>query len=257
MLQVRRGGRPLARAAIGLMAPLALSGTASAGSVTLVTGHGAAPFVDPRLPDGGMAAAIVRAAYARVPTTLDDIAFTDGEGGEAAVQRGAYAGAFPYAKTAARREAMYYSDPLYVTTSYPAVNARTSLQIDRMNDLVGLTFCAPDDHSLPREVEQLEQQGKVFGTRPHELIACVRMLRRQRVDFVPAIAPVFRRTAEDAFGGSSAFRFTDLELQQRAMHVIFPRNRDGSKAALRMFNTGLARVKASGRWAEIVARYLP
>lgn len=257
MSQPRRGARPLARAAIGLMAPLALSGTASAGSVTLVTGNGAAPFVDPRLPGGGMAAAIVRAAYGRVPTTLDDIAFTNAKRGYSALQRGAYQGAFPYAKTPERRQAMYYSDPLYVTTSYPAVNARTSLRIDRMNDLVGLTFCAPDDDSVPREVKKLEQQGKVFGTRPHELIDCVRMLRRRRVDFVPAIEPVFRRTAEDAFGGTSAFRFTDLELQQRAMHVIFPRNRDGAKAALRMFNAGLARVKASGRWAEIVDRYLP
>jgi polar amino acid transport system substrate-binding protein len=229
---------------------------AGAQRVELVTGHGDEPFADPGLPAGGMAAAIVRAAYATVPTKLDKIAFSDWKRGYKAVQRGDYAATFPYVKTPERREEMYFSDPIYVTKSYPALNARTSLRIDSMNELVGLTFCAPDDDGVPRAIKKLERQGKVFGARPAELIDCARMLRRQRVDFVPTLKPVFRRTAEDAFGGTSAFRFGDLVIRRVSRHVIFPKGRDGAKAAVETFNAGLARVKESGRWTEIVERYV-
>lgn len=243
-------------AALGLVYALLAAGSASAGSVKLVTGHDYAPFADPQLPEGGMAAAIVRAAYKAVPTKLDEIAFTDWKRGYKAVQRGEFAGTFPYVKTPERRQAMYYSDPIYVTKSYPALNARTSLNIDSINEMVGLTFCAPDDYAIPSEIKKMEEQGKVFAMRPYELVDCARMLRRERVDFVPTLKPVFRRTAEDTFGGTSAFRFGDLVLRQRALHVIFPKNRDGAKAAVETFNAGLERVKESGEWTAIVRRYV-
>jgi len=256
MVEPRHGWNGVRRIALALVGGVMVASGAHAGSVKLVTGHGDAPFADPRLPEGGMAAAIVRAAYAAVPTTLDDIAFTGWQRGYKAVQRGEYAGTFPYVTTPERREAMYFSDPIYVTKSYPALNARTSLRIGSMNELVGLTFCAPDHYAVPTRLRRMEAQGKIFATRPDKLIDCARMLRRERVDFVPTIKPVFRSAAESAFGGTSAFRFGDLVLRHRTLHVLFPKDRDGAKAAVETFNTGLARMKSRGQWAEIVERYV-
>ena len=228
---------------------------AVADNVKFVTGSDYEPYADADLPKGGMIPAIVRSAYETVPTNLETIDFTAWRRGYRAVKEGKYTGTFPYIHTDDREKDMYYSDPIYTITLYPVMLRDDDTVVEKIVDLAGLTYCAPEDYSPTETVKAMEKAGKVDAVRPYRMIDCARMLKRGRADFIPIQKPVIAAAAQEALGSADMLRFPDVVLERNALHAIFPRSVPGSKAARDTFNRALAKLKQNGTWQAIVNRY--
>jgi len=249
----RRPSRLCAAVAVATLA--ACPAAVSEDRVAFVTGGDYEPYADPDLPGGGMIPAIVRAAYAKIPTKLTTIDFTAWRRGYRAVKTGKYTGTFPYIRTDKREREMYFSDPIYTVTIRPVMHRDNDTAINEIADLHGLTYCTPEDYSPTETVKALENAGKVEAVRPYRMIDCARMLKQDRVDFIPIQKPVIVAAAKKAFGTTKPLRFPDFVLERNTLHAIFARPVTGSKSARDTFNTALAKLRASGAWADIVERY--
>jgi polar amino acid transport system substrate-binding protein len=225
--------------------------------VRFVTGNNYQPYADADLPQGGMITAMVRAAYRTVPTEIAGITFTDWKRGYLAVKRGDYTATFPYVKTKKRQQEMLYSDKLYTTKVRVVTNAALPYEIDHVNDLHGLTYCTPKNYSPGSRVKAMERAGKVNAAHPYRMRDCLRMLRTERVDFIPSERTPVLAAAKKAFGSTDPVEFEPLIVQRTTLHAIFGKNVDGARAAMRTFNEAMRRLRERGAWQDIVDRYMP
>lgn len=242
--------------AMVVVGSFATIGSADGKSVKLVSGNGYAPYADSDVPNGGMTTAIVRAAYEMIPTELKGIEFTDWRRGYRAVKKGEYTATFPYIKNEKRKGEMYFSDPIYTVKLFPTFYKDVAYEVKGPEDLHGLTYCMQEDYSPGTRIEAMEEAGKLDSERPYRMIDCVRMLKRGRVDFIPGEKPFMMDAAEEALGSANAVRFEDLVLQTTPLYVIFPKNVEGAKQAMRRFNKAMRKLRQSGKWQDIVDRYM-
>jgi polar amino acid transport system substrate-binding protein len=242
--------------AAGAMVLGPLGAAAEDATVSFVTGNNYQPFADENLPRGGMVTAMVRAAYKTVPAEISTIRFTDWKRGYNAVKNGKYTATFPYVKTRKRKKEMLYSDPIYTTKTYAATKAALPYEIDKLADLHGLTYCTPMNYSPGSKILELERAGKLEAEHPYRMKDCVRMLRTERVDFIPSERPPVIAAAKETFGSADPIEFEDAVLQRTTLHAIFGKDVAGSKAAMRTFNTALQQLRESGEWQAIVNRYM-
>ena len=251
---VRGGARVIVLA--GLTCLLFLRSGLAAESVTFVTGNNYEPYADENLPRGGMVPAMVRAAYKKVDVEIDGIAFTDWKRGYRAVEQGRYTATFPYVVTKERKEDMLYSDAIFTTRTYAATNAKLPYEIDDIEDLHGLTYCTPKNYSPGSRIKTMERAGKVEAEHPYRMKDCLRMLRSERVDFIPSERTPVIAAAEDTFGSTDPIEFEDLIIERTTLHAIFGKNVPGSRDAMRAFNEAMRRLRQSGEWQDIVERYI-
>lgn len=252
------GGRAVADAValIALSSLLMARPAAAAESVKFVTGNNYQPFSDENLPQGGMITAMVRAAYEKVPAEIESITFTDWKRGYRAVKQGEYTATFPYVETKKRKKDMLYSEKIYTTKTYAATNAKLPYEIDEIEDLHGLTYCTPKNYSPGSRIKAMERAGKVEAEHPYRMKDCLRMLRTERVDFIPSERTPVIAAAEETFGSTAPIEFEKLVIQRTTLHAIFGKDVAGSRAAMRTFNEAMRRLRDSGAWQDIVDGYL-
>ena len=247
----------LAIRSVGMAAgvALALTGSAAAADIKLVTGNDYKPFTDENLPEGGMASSLVRAVYAQVDADAE-ILFRPWKRGYNATLKGTYAATFPYVFKEKRNEEYRYSDPIYTIERKPMVTADSGLDAANVQDLSGKTYCMPVGYAAPSQVETATKAGELSRERPSDMGKCIRMLNAGRVDFVLTNEALGSATARDVFGDTKPVRFLDMSFSKSELHVLFPRGQDGSQAAMKRFNEGLATIRENGTYDEIVSRYI-
>jgi len=251
---MRRRKRAIAVVVVACGAPM--GARADDATVAFVTGNNYQPYADANLPRGGMVTAMVRAAYETVPTSIRTITFTDWKRGYNAVKRGKYTATFPYVQTKERKKDMLYSDTIYTTKIYAVTNAALPYEIDDVEDLHGLTYCTPMNYSPGSRIKAMERPGKLEAEHPYRMKDCLRMLRTERVDFIPSERTPVIAAAKETFGSTDPIAFEDVVIQRTTLHAIFGKNVEGSKAAMATFNKALANLKKSGEWQAIVDRYM-
>lgn len=228
---------------------------ASAAGVKLATGNGYPPFAGEGLPEGGLATAIVRAAYAARDIPVE-IAFLPWRRGYRMTGEGEFDGTFPYVETAERKAKFLYSDPIFVIRERPVVPADSDLRVDSFDDLRGKRFCAPYDFALAPPIQEMTDAGTLDLVRPSKLTNCMEMLGRGRIDFLPLAEPIALRTALKALGSTRDIRMEPLVIREHELALIFPKNQEGSAERLETFNAAIRTLHDSGEYQKIVKRHL-
>mgnify|MGYP006442650151 CR=1 FL=1 len=223
--------------------------------VALVTGGGYAPFTGRNLPGGGMFTKIVRAIYAEMTREVA-VSFRPWRRGYMETRDGTFAATFPYIYTSERAAAFHYSKPVWHSRQRLMVMADSPLQAKTVADLAGHGYCNPLGYTTRRGLEGLHEAGKLERETPSRMQDCLRMLARDRVDFVPIGILQGRVMARDILGDTGKVRFIDVDLPDDELHVLFPRNDPKGAAARDRFDAALKRLRARGDIDAIVRDYL-
>jgi len=240
------------------------------GGIRFVTGSDFAPFAHRALPEGGMITELVRLAIARAaPEREADVTFVDDWSAHLGLlDQGAYDLGFPWyrpdcskadrlsASMRRRCAGFEFSDPLFEVAIGYYVRAGDPLAgATAYDQLFGRKLCRPAGYfTFDLDQEDLSEPN-VTRIIPPAAADCFTWLMRGEVDVVTlnkslAEAGISRlgldgRVAEIAALASS-----------QTLHVIAPKGDAEGRAYLDLVNTGLADLRASGRWFEVVSRHL-
>lgn len=240
--------------AVGLLL-LCVGGTASAGSLSFVTGNDYKPLTDESLPGGGVVTKIVRAVYKEMGLTLD-VTFLPWKRGYLATRFGHYAGTFPYIYTQTRARHFYYSEPVISVLLHIYVRADGGHYADSIAGLEGWTTCLPYGYANSAKLEKMVEARRVRRIRDKSLAACLRKLAAAEVDFVEINNFLIGEAIRDSGHVRAVFRRLPFVARRAGQHVIFPRGLPASRARRAAFDMEFSRLQAGGRIQAIVDAYL-
>jgi len=254
---IRRGLAAAGMGAAVVLAQATALGDAKASSeaepLKLATGNDYAPFVDRRLPGGGMATRVVRQAFAAVQRPVE-IDFVSWPRAYAYALDGIYDATFPYVHTAKRAESFLYSKPIVVTKSYVISAAAHPVPFaGSLDSLNGRRLCMPKGYALYDRLATQAQQGRISVERPSTPELCVRLLMAGRVDFLVLNVPAFKRHMAKEGGRLSDFHVSEQPISERSLHLIAAKSQPGSAAVIRAFERGLRQLHDTGTYDDIIA----
>lgn len=250
-------------------APVAVAPNGVATVIEMLTGAGHPPIVDPATPNGGMMRQLVEASFAasgvEAPLRIDVV--NDWRSHLSVLLRNnKYEFGFPWvapdcgnfgpdASDELRMRCEYvYSDPVYVVAVDLFGLADQGVPLESFADLQGKRVCRPDGWTVGglsgEELDNIEL------VRAPSAEICFERLERGTVDFVS----VSRFTGEKALAdlGLASFvrtfpALTNVESLRLAAHSD---NAQASVEWMRAFNKGLAAIKQTGEWDQIVSWHL-
>ncbi|WP_025897753.1 substrate-binding periplasmic protein [Sneathiella glossodoripedis] len=223
--------------------------------LSLATGNNFPPFADENLPSGGMVTEIITEIFklSNIPHTVIHLPWKRTYQ-EARV--GVHDGIFPYYETEKRKKSFLFSDPLYATKASIFVS-RDLLQTPSSEaELDGLRFCRAEGYSIPEELRDQVNSGKINVIRTLENTYSLRMLLIKRCDFVVwnniVSADMFRREK----GSEEKLKRLPIEWAPSTMHFLISKQHPNAEAIIQTVNTGLKTLKETGVYDTIVDRHL-
>lgn len=233
----------------GLLLALVGSASAWAGTVALATGE-YPPFVSEQLPEGGVTAVIVRAAF-KTQGFDTQYAFLPWKRGMLETASSKFAGTFPYLKTPERETEFLYSRPIYADRFRMFVRKTAGLPV-RWNQKL---LCIPLGYDTT-QVQSFVQEHQMRLAQPPEINHCFKMLQVGRVDAVWVSQLVGWATRNQLFGKNSGIEAMDLNLVGSTDYfLIVSRKYPDAQSWLDRFNAGLKRIKDDGTYQRIVTRF--
>ena len=240
------------------------------GGIGFLTGSDFAPFAHRALPEGGMITELIRLAIARAaPEREVNVTFiNDWSAHLGLLDQGAYDLGFPWyrpdcskadrlsASMRQRCAGFEFSDPLFEVAIGYYVRAGDPLaEASSYDRLFGRRLCRPAGYFT----FDLDQEGlrEPNATRiiPPAAADCFTWLMRGEVDVVTlnkslAMAEISKLGLDGRVAGIPALA------SSQTLHVVAPKGDAEGRAYLDLVNAGLADLKASGRWFEVVSRHL-
>lgn len=240
---------------VGLLGLLGLltgaRGATNAGTVQLATGE-YLPLVGEQLPQGGVTAAIVRAAFKTQGVDTEHV-FLPWKRGLLETGGSKYLGTFPYLKTAEREVEFLYSQPIYA--DHFRLFARKDTQ--RPRDWYPKVLCIPLGYDTT-QVQPFTQQHRIRLEHPPEIDHCFKMLQVGRVDAVWVSQLVGSETRHRLFGKNSDIEALNLKLNlvgSTDYFLILSRSHPDAQSWLQRFDAGLKRIKEDGTYQRILTRF--
>lgn len=241
----------------------------AAAEMVLLTGSDNAPFTDRDWPGQGMITEIVDAALAEMPEPVTyEIRWVAAEAQGLAERLEAGQGdmAFPVARPACEAGAgaaalcrgYLFSEPVIEMPVALFVATERRFDFDGDADLHGKVLCRPEGHflhDLERPGRQWLTTGQVRVVLEEDRAACFDWLQRGRVDAV-AVNQFLGLADIAALGLGDRVEALPRPLSIESLHVVIPRTHWRGTAFLYRFDAGLAALRASGRYDEIVNRHL-
>ena len=222
--------------------------------LSLVASQDDPPYVGSELANGGLATAIVRAAFNAAGQAVD-VNYLPGNRSYRAVVKGRFAGSFPYTYSDQRARDVFYSQPLHHVLTRAWVRSGGEVSIGSRGDLRRLTGCLPEGHQPTSATRGLYDSGATRRMRPGSLAACFRLLKRGRVDFVEASWLVGRARAGEVFDRPQDVRAASHVLEREALYFVVSRKIERAREVLHAFNTGLDRIKRSRVHSRLVQSF--
>lgn len=221
--------------------------------IQIVTGNNYEPYVDERLPAGGMMTELVSRTLEEMGES-SEITFAPWARGYQETLSGRYAATFPYVYTDDRAENYLFSDALVDVETRIFVRQADSAQ--DFADLVGRRLCQPLGYALVEEVRDRMDGITMEVDRPASMSNCFRMLERARTDFIYSIESLGQLTAMEELGDLDSIRMLDEVVASTSLHFIVPRNRPGAEQLIDDFNAALDSLHSQGLVAEIQQRHM-
>jgi len=228
-------------AAVGLAAP-----------VTLETGSKYQPFTDPDLPNGGMATEIVLQAFKAAGMETAPVEFVPWKRGYEETLAGRVDATFPYIKTDARLGEMTFSDSILEIRSVAAFPKTSTTEYKDPSSLKGLRLCLPQGYATPLQ-PRIDAGDIQVSIQPAKSSLCLNALSAGRADVFVENEYTLSEAAREV--GDTSFRVAPVPVSTISNHLIVSKTHPEAKRIVEGFNAGLAKLKASGEWAKIVARH--
>lgn len=230
---------------------IALMGlTATYGQTASIATGEYSPFVAQRLPQHGVTAAIVTAAF-KAQGTAVTYDFLPWKRGYHQTLLGSYVASFPYLKTQEREELFLYSDPIY--TDRFRLFVRKSQREQR--DWVGKRVCIPLGYDTT-QIQVFSSANAIALERPTEIGNCFQMLERERVDAVWVSELVAADTVRALFGLSAQTYALDIDLVvENHYYLIVSKTLPDAGAWVSRFNAGLKQIRDNGSYKKIAKQF--
>lgn len=221
-------------------------------ALTIVTGANYGPFTDPDLPGGGLAVEIVTAVFDEAGVALKSIDFPPWKRGYSETLNHKADATFPYMKTPEREAAMLFSESIYDVRSVAVFASDTGYDFAGFDSLKGLTICLPLGYATP--VQPLINKGDVrIAAQPQDSSQCLKTVVAHHADFfIENEFTVLRLIQEQ--NAEKNVRIAATAVNSFSNHLIVAKDHPRANRIIAAFNDGLARLKATGRYDEIVTR---
>ncbi len=239
-----------------------------AAEMKLVTGGGYAPFTDQDWPGGGMVTELVNAAMESTPNPVSySITWEDDWSKHLfpMLDSKEFDMGFPWLRPDCegnpaneRCANFHFSEPLMRMLIMLFVGADKPFIFETDADIVGKTLCRPKGyftHDLDRAGRNWLKKDLVTLVQPESPAACFALLQKGKVDAVTL----------NVFLGASKINDLGLRgkvvplerpLSEEGLHVVISKRHWRGTTHLHRINAGIAALKASGRYNEIVSRHL-
>ncbi|MDJ0821044.1 MAG: transporter substrate-binding domain-containing protein [Paracoccaceae bacterium] len=234
----------------------------------LVTGSDYAPFTDRSWPGQGMVTELVNAALETTPNPVSyAISWEDDWSRHLfpMLDSKEFDMGFPWLKPDCqatpdneRCANFHFSDPLVEILILLFVRQGSDFAFNSDADVIGKTLCRPKGyftHDLDRLDRQWLSKGLVTLVQADSPVACFEALQRGEVDAVTLNVFLGAKTIDD-MGLRGEVVPLDKPLSVEGLHVIISKKHWRGTTHLYRFNAGLAELKGSDRYAEIVSRHL-
>lgn len=218
----------------------------------VVTGPDFRPFTDPSLPNGGLLTEIVTAAFAEAGVAIAPIEFLPWKRGYGDTLERKVDATFPYLKSAEREGEMEFSDSAYDVRAVAVFAADSNLDYTGPESLKGRSICLPLGYDLKATVDNAEV---TVGAQPRDLSQCAKIVAAHRADFFVENTFTVRQIIKEQ-DAAKDLKIASQPIHSNSNHVIVAKSHPKAKEILAAFNEGLAKLKASGKYNEIVTRHL-
>ncbi|MFQ5566183.1 MAG: hypothetical protein ACE5EU_07460 [Paracoccaceae bacterium] len=238
--------------------------------IGFLTGSDFAPFAHRALPEGGMITELVRLAIARAaPDRTVDITFNDDWSAHLdLLGQGAYDLGFPWYRPDCakadrlgpsmrrRCDGFEFSDALFEVAIGYYVRAGDPLAAAEGYDrLFGRRLCRPAGYfTFDLDQEDLKEPNATLVIAP-AADDCFTWLMRGEVDVV-TLNKSLARAGISRLGLDARVAEIAALASAQTLHVVAPKGDPRGRAYLELINAGLADLRASGRWFEVVSRHL-
>lgn len=236
--------------------------------IKLVTGSNYPPFTDRDWPGQGMVTELVNAAFEETPNPLSyGISWEDDWSQHLfpMLDTKTYDMGFPWLKPNcaqtpdnARCANFHFSDPLIEVLVLLFVRANSGFDYTQDADVIGKRLCRPQGyftHDLDRPGREWLSKGLIQFVQAESPEACFEALMAGQVDAVTLNIFLGAATIDD-MGLRGQVVPLDNPLSVEGLHVVISKKHWRGTTHLYRFNAGLAALKESDRYAQIVSRHL-
>ena len=231
------------------IATIFFSGTVLAQTPTLAIGE-YSPFVAQQLPEYGVTAAIVSAAFNAqgIDVQYD---FLPWKRGYTQTLNGKYVGTFPYLKTPERESSFLYSEPIFTDRFRLFVLQPQQNQSNWYNKRV----CIPLGYDTT-QIQAFTSANQITFEQPPDIANCFKMLKRNRVDAVWVSELVAADTNRELFGADAKTYPCNVNLlDESKYYFIVSKTLSQANQWMSRFDEGLKKIRKNGRYAEILRRF--
>jgi polar amino acid transport system substrate-binding protein len=157
-----------------------------------------------------------------------------------------------------RCQRFYFSEPLYEVVTTIFVRNDSKITALRGDLISGTTICRPTGYptsDFDQNGRQWLREGKIKLMRPATVSECFKLLAAGNVDAV-AVAELVGRSAAAVEGMGDTVRELDPPLSLTSLHVIVSKAHPYARTMLYYVNSGLAKLRSSGEYDQIVERHI-
>lgn len=222
--------------------------------IKLVTGNDYAPFTDQALPKGGLATAIISAAFEKsgVQTVMD---WKPWKRGYIESKQGRYVGTFPYIPTEERKMDFLYSNPVFTETYVALTNADDQNQYLSYEDMKGKTICRPVGYAIADKIENNLEKWNISLFQPANMAGCIKAIMH-----LPNHIVVLNRLQAGAELKKPATNVKKIKIHSLnekgfTLHFIVSKKLENGPHWINRFNKGLASIKKSGQYDRLAEEF--
>ncbi len=222
-------------------------------TLTLATGE-FPPHISESLPHQGTFSEIVRRSFdlAGYDVQLKFVpwkrAYRDGK--ELKVD-----GTYSWTPKEDRKADFAFSDPIFVLERRVFVMDNSPISATGPEGLKGLRLCRPLAYTLHGELEEMFNNGQIDLIRPPDMITCFKFLKEGRTDFVELAHEEGITSALKAFGTLDNVRTLNFIPGTNPNALAISLDHPEKDLLLKAFNDGLAELRRTGAYKEIVERH--
>lgn len=207
------------------------------------------PYTGVALPDGGVAARVVRAAFRESGYGEPQLQFLSWGRAFHLAETAQVAGAFPYAWNSERAKHFYFSSPIYIERII-WYSSRGNDQA-RKGEWQGFRVCVPAGWNTAHMAAEFKQYALRLE-QPRELVQCLQMLDKGRVDLMAISDRVMDEASFRLFGEQWHFQPLPLHSHTNALYLIISRQYPEAMKLSEAFNQGVAALRVDGRYDRLM-----
>lgn len=210
------------------------------------------PFMGQDLPHHGIISRIVGEAFASEGVAVEYGFFPWARAYHVALHE-QFEASIGWYKNAERAADFLFSDPVFVEQQVFFHLRERKFEWDRLDDLHALTIGATIGYTYGAEFKAAEEAKRLTVQRTPSDEQNLKMLLAGRIQAAVISEQVGESLLRAKFTAAEAARITThpKPVLSGELHLIFAKSKPDSAAWLALFNRGLAKLRASGRWNEL------